>query len=412
MKTLDLLMISMMVLGVGCSQVQESGRQEDESEMVRTFADDLEFLQDYVEVVLLSDPTGARQVAVVPAWQGRVMTSTARGTEGPSFGWINYELIESGELQPHINVFGGEDRFWMGPEGGQFSIFFKGGDPFDLEHWQTPPCIDTEPYEIVEKTSENVTFRHQTTLLNYSGTQFQTQVDRIVRLVRLARAKTLLAVELPASVTGVAYESENSITNQGTEPWTKENGLLSIWILGMFVPSPNTTVVIPYREGPESELGPIVNDAYFGKVPDDRLRVEAGSLYFKADGNRRGKIGIPSPRAKNILGSWDASGKVLTIVQFTLPDQPEDYVNSMWEIQDEPYRGDVVNSYNDGPPEPGAKPLGPFYELETSSPAAALGPGESIVHVHRTFHFVGPEDALDQISQEVLGTTLRQAEAW
>jgi hypothetical protein len=25
---------------------------------------------------------------------------------------------------PHINVFGGEDRFWLGPEGGQFSIFF------------------------------------------------------------------------------------------------------------------------------------------------------------------------------------------------------------------------------------------------------------------------------------------------
>jgi hypothetical protein len=36
------------------------------------------------------------------------------------FGWINRKLIASRKIQPHINVFGGEDRFWIGPEGGQF----------------------------------------------------------------------------------------------------------------------------------------------------------------------------------------------------------------------------------------------------------------------------------------------------
>ena len=80
----------------------------------------------------------------------------------------------------------------------------------------------------------------------------------------------------------------------------------------------------------------------------------------------------------------------------------------MWEIQDEPFAGDVVNSYNDGPPEPGAPPLGPFYELETSSAAADLAPGESLTHVHRTFHFQGPEDELDRLARETLGVTLEQ----
>ena len=78
----------------------------------------------------------------------------------------------------------------------------------------------------------------------------------------------------------------------------------------------------------------------------------------------------------------------------------------MWELQDEPYKGDVVNSYNDGPPEPGAKPLGPFYELETSSPAAALKPGGTISHVHRTFHLQGPEADLDPIVRATLGVTI------
>jgi len=78
----------------------------------------------------------------------------------------------------------------------------------------------------------------------------------------------------------------------------------------------------------------------------------------------------------------------------------------MWEMQDEPYAGDVVNSYNDGPPAPGAAPLGPFYELETSSPAAALGPAETLTHTHTTYHFEGAEGDLDAIARSVLGVSL------
>ena len=80
----------------------------------------------------------------------------------------------------------------------------------------------------------------------------------------------------------------------------------------------------------------------------------------------------------------------------------------MWELQQHPYRGDTSNSYNDGPPEPGAKPLGPFYELETSSPAAALGTGESILHTHRTFHLTGSEADLDPIAKALLGVTIAE----
>ena len=58
------------------------------------------------------------------------MTSTARGLKGRSYGWINHDLIASKEIQKQMNAYGGEDRFWLGPEGGQFSLFFKKGDPF------------------------------------------------------------------------------------------------------------------------------------------------------------------------------------------------------------------------------------------------------------------------------------------
>ena len=94
-------------------------------------------------------------------------------------------------------------------------------------------------------------------------------------------------------------------------------------------------------------------------------------------------------------------------MEYDLPP-PAPYVNSMWEIQRDPYKGDVVNSYNDGPPAPGKPALGPFYELETSSPALALPPGDRYTHVHRTFHLVGPEAELDAIAKATLGVSVAE----
>ena len=372
----------------------------------RTFDDDVAFLRRHVEVVVLGD--GAARVAVVPAWQGRVMTSTVGGPSAPSHGWTNDELVASGTLRPHINAFGGEDRLWLGPEGGQFSIFFRKGDPFDLEHWQTPPLVDTVPWPVVEKSPRLVAFRHTGRLVNHTGTALHVQIDRAVRLLDAEAAARRLGGPVPDGVRWVAFESENRLTNTGSRAWTKKDGLLSLWILGMFKPSPGTTVVVPFREGPEGDLGPAVNDAYFGKVPADRLVARDGLLFFRGDGLHRSKIGLSPRRALSVLGSYDATRGMLTIVSFDKPEGALDYVNSMWEIQKEPFAGDVVNSYNDGPPAPGAKPLGPFYELETSSPAAALSPGESLTHVHRTFHFQGGERDLDALARRLLGTGLER----
>jgi len=396
-----LVLLSGIALSAGCAK-------EDLTVSGTTFADDLAFLKEHAEVIVLSDSTGKSQLALITAMQGRIMTSSANGPEGLSFGWINRELIASGEIQEHINVFGGEDRFWLGPEGGQFSIFFKKGVDFDLEHWFTPAPIDTEPFELVSKTENIAIFKKDMQLENYSETRFDLRVDREIKILEKAEAVEKLGVTPGEKVKLVAFESNNKVTNTGENAWEKETGLLSIWILGMFNPSPATTVVVPYNAGPEHLVGPIVNDAYFGKVPANRLVVTKDVLFFSGDGQYRSKIGLSPTRSKPICGSYDAVNKVLTIVQYNKPPNAKDYVNSMWEIQEEPYKGDVVNSYNDGPAEPGAKPLGPFYELETSSPAAAMGPDYYIEHTHRTFHLQGTEADLDPIAKATLGVTIAE----
>lgn len=393
-----ILALALLVPAMGCG-----GEIVEKTE--GTFGADVAYLEQHVETVVLGQE-GAR-VAIVPAWQGRVMTSTSAGDSGPSYGWINRELIDQGQLQPHMNAFGGEDRFWIGPEGGQFSVFFKAGDPFDLEHWQTPPAVDTEPYQLVSSSPTEAVFSHDIHLENYSGAAFDLRVDRTVDLLSAEGVVSLLG-EVPGSgISMVAFASRNRLTNTGANAWDKQSGLLSVWILGQFNPSPQTTVIIPYRgDAGDETLGPVVNDAYFGKVPADRLVIDPGVIFFRADGTFRSKIGLPAARARSVLGSWDRSHGVLTLVQFTRPEGAVDYVNSMWEIQKDPFAGDVVNSYNDGPPAPGQKPLGPFYELETSSPAAALSPGESLEHVHRTIHLSGGREALNAVALRVLGVDL------
>jgi hypothetical protein len=50
-------------------------------------------------------------------------------------------------------------------------------------------------------------------------------------------------------------------------------------------------------------------------------------------------------------------------------------------------RGYAINPYNDYPPAPGAKPLGPFDELETSS--LTLATRQKGEHSQATYHFEG-----------------------
>ena len=401
-KTITLLLTIVIIL-TGCSKTPPVQK---ETETAKNFGQDLSFLKEHTDITVLSDEAGASQIAIAPAYQGRIMTSTAGGSTGASYGFIKYDLIASGQIQKHINPYGGEDRFWIGPEGGQYSIFFAKDVPFDLEHWFTPAVIDTEAFDLVSSTAQTAVFQKKTQLTNYSGTVFGLTIDREVALLDRATAAAKLGIGIDKKVKMVAYESINRITNTGKDAWQKETGLLSIWILGMFKHSPTTIVVCPYVAGSEEELGPIVNDAYFGKVPADRLAITEKAVYFSGDGQYRSKIGLSPSRAKPAAGGYDADAGLLTIIQYTKPEGATDYVNSMWELQDKPYAGDVVNSYNDGPSEPGAEPFGPFYELETSSPAAALKPGESISHTHRTIHLQGTEAQLDPIAQKVLGVSI------
>ena len=369
------------------------------------YSKDKSFLKNYCDLIELS--YGNAKVMLSKDYQGRVFTSTATGDKGLSFGWINYNFFKSGKVSNQFNPYGGEERLWLVPEGGPFSIYFEKGKEQKFENWVVPKEIDVLAFDVVRKTPQSVSFKKEFTLKNYSGTILNIGIERTVKLLESKEVESILNCTIDKSLKYVAYESENILINNGVTGWNKQTGVLSLWVLSMFSPSTVGVVFIPFKkESAESNLSGIVTDDYFGKVPGNRLLIKDRIIYFKTDGKYRSKIGVSPKFALPYCGSYDSQKQVLTLLWFSLPNDPSEYVNSKWGNQD-PFKGDVVNSYNDGQVEDGSI-MGPFYEIESSSPAAFLSPGQKIIHTQRIFHITGDEKKLSLITEKIFNLSITE----
>jgi hypothetical protein len=350
-------------------------------------------------IVLEGD--GGAKVLVSPKLQGRIMNASFDSES--RVGWINYPEIAEGETHPGFNNFGGQDRFWLGPEGGPYSIYFAPGVKFDRSIWVVPPDFDKGPFTVVEKTPKKVLFRRDMNLTNYKGTKFQAKVEREVGVIPTEELKTKLGVELPAGVAFGGSYSDNVLANAGSEPWKKDTGLLNIWILGQFVPGPRTVIIAPFKPG---EGKPYRDDVYFGAVPADRLMAVGNAMVFRADGYKEGKFGIPQARTTGLAGSYDYERNLLVVIRFDVPSELSLYADSAWKTDmPDPYAGDLFQCYNSdrmGKPDQRAA----FYELESVSPSKELAPGEKLRHRQETYCFNGDPAKLKEIAAKTLGVDL------
>jgi hypothetical protein len=403
------VVVAALMLTAGCSSsATKNSRQMKETFSKGKYGYDVEFFSKHgIKTLELKSADSKACVLLVPDYQGRVMTSSVDGNEGASFGWINYKFIEAGKPSSQFNPFGGEERIWMGPEGGPFSIYFAKGADQVFSNWVVPKEIDTEPFNVVSQAADRVSFAKDFKLSNASGTELSIGIERSIKLLSAVETESALGLELDKSLSFVGYESENTMTNKGSAAWTEKGGALSIWMLAMFNPSPGGVVFIPYKPGSEADAGKIVNDDYFGKVPADRLIVKDGILFFRIDGKHRSKIGLSPKRALSYCGGYDPDTKVLTLLWYSAPEKPGKYVNSKWGSQSDPFSGDAINSYNDGPVADGSI-MGPFYEIESSSPAAFLEAGGKITHKQRIFHITGTEEQLSKITQKLFNHSVTE----
>lgn len=394
----------LIIMTTSCNNQKTSADKKDIDYSEGSFGYDLSFLQKHdSNLVVLKNKDANAQVIVSAKYQAKVFTSTAQGPDGRSFGWVHYKSF-SGPLDPHMNGYGGENRFWLGPEGGKYSLYFKPGTKMVFDNWHTPAAFDSEPWKIISKEDSSSVIMHKDMQLeNFQGTDLSISVERKVSLLNKSAIAEQLHIPMSDSVYYVGYETDNKITNTGTFPWNEKTGMPCIWILDMFTPSESGVIAIPFKPV-KNKNEKIATSDYFGQIPPDRLKFTDSMLYFKVDGKSRGKLGLPPSRAKGVEGSYDAAHHVLTILT-TDVDENGKYLYQKWDTAGAAFDGDALNAYNDGPLEDGSQ-MGPFYEMESVSPAAFLDAGKTLSHRQNVYHFTGNENDLNAIAEKVLGISI------
>ena len=374
---------------------------------MNSFSSDLDFLLSKDDkLIVLRTKNGKSQLIVSPKYQGKVFTSTADGLDGVSFGFINYKVFDKAITDEHMNAYGGENRFWLGPEGGDFSIFFEPKAKQVFENWHTPKSIDTESWQLITHSPGEVEMTKSACLTNAKGGRLAFELSRKVTIIENDEISSLTGIRLPTEIKVVGYKTYNAITNNNRFAWTENTGTVCIWMLDMFPPSPDALTIIPYEKTKTSEN--IATTGYFGEIPKDRIRLANGNLYLKTDGRFRSKVGLKAFRTKSMAANYDPECGRLTIITFDT-DKKGIYLNQEWGTGRNLFDGDVLNAYNDGPLEDGSV-MGPFLELESSSPAAFIKPDETMTHQHNIFHFMGDKNDLSEITKKFLGVTIETLE--
>ena len=383
-------------------------KEKDMEEYVKgTFGYDLNYLtQKDDDLIVLSDDEGKSQIIVSAKYQAKVFTSTADGPDGKSMGFVNYKFFDAGIVDEHMNGFGGENRFWLGPEGGKYSVYFKKGSEQVFDNWHAPKPIDIEPWNINFVDNGSVSFNKEMEVTNFLGNRLKLRVDRSIALIETTEIAPDLGIELSSNVKAVGYRTDNIIVNINDFEWTKKTGTICIWMLDMFNPAPQAVTFVPFNEGDEKELGKIVTSDYFGEVPSNRLKIKGNMIFLKTDGKFRSKLGLNAKRTQAIAGNYDPDSKRLTITTFDV-DKNAIYLSQEWDPEKDPLSGDAMNAYNDGPLEDGSI-MGPFLELESVSPAAFLKPLQSLNHRHTVYHFIGEEADLSSITEELFDISINE----
>jgi hypothetical protein len=299
-------------------------------------------------------------------------------------------------------VYGGENRLWIGPEGGRFSVFFKPGAEQVYDNWQTPAPFDSETWINTGNNSREVIMNKVMTLHSYTGKHLEMQVQRMVKLLDRIDAEETLHIRIPDGVKHVAYVTMNTITNTGNFGWTEDGGAPCLWMADMLPTGDNSFTFIPFV----GDARPSAVSDYFGIIPDGRYVEAGGFAFLKTDGRYRSKVGLPATKSTGMAANYNPEAERLTICFFDVHPSKA-YLSEAWDIEADPLKGEVVHAYNDGPLADGTQ-MGPFLELESASPAAFLSPRQSLSHIHGLCHFIGNVKDLSSVTQSLFGAPLEK----
>ena len=358
--------------------------------------------------VLLQGEDKKKVVVVAPGLAGRVLCSGFDGIEGDTESCLYPVEIKKGVTQSGRGgtwaAFGGEERLWFAPEGGIFGLFYRTGEPQIFKNYLVPEPLNSALFRVIGQNGKSVTLTTPLNLVNYRGNQIDLEVVRTIELVD----DCPYTLGYADKVEFVGFESKTCAKNIGRKPLTKQTGTVAVWTLGEFWARDHSVVILPFRPGPDSELGEPLNTTYFktdmidttqspeGYPYNNYWNVEDDFALIKANGGVRTKIEMSPKRALGKMASINLANFTMTVVEFRIYPRM-DYVASYWlPYEGNPFEGAAISIFV----ETKASGFPPIYELETISPALFLQPNEQYCHISRTYHLRGDKDAVMEICEK------------
>lgn len=405
------LLPAVALLGAGCGVVKENAFSTDESKLW-TIGQELSFFSKYsVDAQVLKNDESV--LIFSPTYHGRIFTSAFGDESSPSLGWFNRELVALKNRNLRTAFIGGEDALFVGPEGGDASVYFDRGALWTEENRKLPEIVSTNAWKMVSRSDTRARFEARGELTNALGTKFSISVEREISLLSRDDVSKILGVEIPQGLKLVAFQSMNKLTNTSDKKWTEKTGMLNMSVKSCFNANKTVYAFVPYRAGDASEYGDVVRDNVFDSATSasplgDRISIFDDYIRFKCDGRHISGIGVNSRRSEGIAFSYDDKNAVLTIVLYIKPSGRRAYYPASWRNAQTGFDGEAISVYNNGPASRNIYFSNLFYEIATYSPALDLDAGRSQFHLQRTFHFHGSEYDLDLLAYKLTGVSLKQ----
>ena len=311
------------------------------------------------EGVLLAGEDPNKVVIVAPALGGRVLCTGFEGVEGDTDSYILDTEIKKGAAPTGPGAvwsnFGGEERFWLAPEGGRFALFFREGEEQTIANYLIPNSLNSARFGVTAQAADgtSVTFAAPVQLTNSLGTQFDLQVRRKIEVLQSCP----YALGYGDKLDFVGFESKSWVKNTGPAALSRQTGAVAVWTLGQYPVRDHTVIIVPFRPGPDSELGKPLNTQYFKTDVVDITKIPKGRSYndywavkddyalIKANGSIGTKIEMWPQRALGKIASIDLARFSLTIVEFQM--YPElDYLASYWlPYPEDPFQGAAISIF-------------------------------------------------------------------
>ena len=243
-------------------------------------------------------------------------------SSSPNLLWVNpnvNEVLEKNEW----NV--GGERLWISPER---NFFYK--DPEKFEGWFVPSELDPGNYKIIEASKDKVVLEGK--ILAYDNLLKNPLEALVRREIRLIEFEKLLRLRIREGIIGKYLSRVN--------PWALMQIPMSY--------NGSGTVLIPVKK----DTQPV---HYFGKIPENRLRIAKDHVAFKIDGNFSAKLGIKPEDLKEPGSGMIAylsriekkTWSVLILNSHNLPLVQEDCLDVAKANPNLPKA--AIQSYNSGP---------------------------------------------------------------